>query len=100
MFKTVIGVAAALAISTAASAEPLKLTNSQMDNVTAGFFTTPGGNVIFGNNEDKQFVANQAGRSGKTPASKSSHGLPGLWNVLKGAGKNPLGPTHNVVQPQ
>jgi hypothetical protein len=55
MFKTVIGVAAALAISTAASAEPLKLTNSQMDNVTAGFFTTPGGNVIFGNNEDKQF---------------------------------------------
>lgn len=36
MIRTILAVAAALAVSSAASAEPLKLTDSQMDKVTAG----------------------------------------------------------------
>jgi hypothetical protein len=36
MVRIIIGIAAALCVATSASAEPTKLTESQMDSVTAG----------------------------------------------------------------
>jgi hypothetical protein len=66
-----------------ATAEPLVLSDAELDEVNAGTFTTPGGQVIF--------PINTAGSSGNLPAAGSGTSL---WDRLPNAGNNPVGPTH------